>query len=246
MGKRRGHSNSTAWGIGGVATVGALVLGLAGFALAQTDDAPANAGSVPQLPAAASTESGTAPQRAVFVGDSYTAGTGATNASTTFPQLVAERMGWEVVNLGRGGTSYLATSDQAGCGLDYCPNYLEMIPAVVDADPDIVVVSGGRNDQMSTEVAAQIDRFYTELRATLPDAVIYATSPLGDDDPAPRSLASMGAAIEAAVTKAGGQYLDLGQPLTGRPELITGDGVHPNDDGYALIANTLVPLLPAA
>jgi acyl-CoA thioesterase-1 len=76
--------------------------------------------------------------------------------------------------------------------------------------------------------------------------VIYATSPLGDDDPAPRSLVSMGAAVDAAVTNVGGEYLDLGQPLAGRPELITGDGVHPNDDGYALIADTLVPLLPAA
>jgi hypothetical protein len=203
MGNRRGRGISRAWGIGGVAVVGALVVGLAGFALTETNDEPANAGSVPQLPAATSTESNAEPQRAVFVGDSYTAGTGATDASTTFPQLVAGRMGWEAVNLGRGGTSYLATSDEAGCGLDYCPNYLEMIPAVVDAAPDIVVVSGGRNDQMSTEVAAQIDRFYTELRAALPDAVIYATSPLGDDDPAPRSLVSMGAAVDAAVTNVG-------------------------------------------
>jgi lysophospholipase L1-like esterase len=244
MGKRRGHDNARVWGIGGVAVVGALVLGLAGFALTETSDAPANAGSVPRPPAASTLTDDPEDRTAVFVGDSYTAGTGATDASTSFPALVSDRMGWTLVNLGRGGTSYLATSDIAGCGLDYCPNYVEMILAVVAANPDIVVVSGGRNDTMGTEVAAQIDRFYTELRTALPDVQIIATSPLGDDDPAPTSLTSMGATIETAATKAGGTYIDLGQPLAGRTELITEDGVHPNDDGHAAIADRLVPLLP--
>jgi acyl-CoA thioesterase-1 len=232
---------SKVWGISGVAAVGALVVGLAGFALTETNEAPANAGSVPSLPAA--TAPADEPERAVFVGDSYTAGTGASTTEASFPQLVADRMGWTAVNLGRGGTSYLATSDEAGCGLDYCPNYREMIPAVVAADPDVVIVSGGRNDEMSADVAAQIDAFFAELRAALPNAELFATSPLGDDDPAPRGFALMGDTIESAVAEAGGRYLDLGQPLAKRPELITEDGVHPNDDGYALIADTLTPLL---
>jgi lysophospholipase L1-like esterase len=230
MGNRRRQHDGRAWGIAGVAAVGALVIGLAGFALTETNDTPASAGSVPTLPAATATASDQ--QRAVFVGDSYTAGTGATDASTSFPRLVSDRMGWElVIN---------------GCGLDYCPNYVEMIPTVVAAKPDIVFVSGGRNDTTSDDVEAQIDKFYTELRAELPDARIIATSPLGDDDPAPRAFERLASTIEDAVTTVGGEYLDLGQPLEGRPELISDDDVHPNDDGYAAIADTLAPLLPTA
>jgi lysophospholipase L1-like esterase len=245
MGKRRGHEHARTWGIGGVAAVGALVLGLAGFALAQTRDAPANAGSVPQLPAASALADSTNSLRAVFVGDSYTAGAGATDSSVSFARLATDRMGWDLVNLGRGGTSYLATSDAAGCGLAYCPNYVEMIPTVAAADPDVVVISGGRNDTMGPEVAAQIERLYTELRAAVPDAQILALSPLADDDAAPPGFARMGATIKASVEETGGSYLDLGQPLAGRPELISDDGIHPNDKGHAAIADTLVPLLPA-
>jgi lysophospholipase L1-like esterase len=64
---------------------------------------------------------------AVFFGDSYTHGTGASTATTSWVPLVSAAMGWGTENLGRGGTGYVATSNEKGCGLAFCPNYDQMI-----------------------------------------------------------------------------------------------------------------------
>ncbi|MEU0496060.1 SGNH/GDSL hydrolase family protein [Mycobacterium sp. NPDC006124] len=191
---------------------------------------------------ACSSESAAPPPRtAVFIGDSYTAGDG--GGGLRWTQLVADREGWQEVNLARGGTAFEATSDAKGCGLAFCPNYGEMIPEAVKSNPDVVVISGGRNDASQYEDAlsarrefAAIEATFDSLRGALPNAEIYAVSPVWDDDPAPNSIALMGRDVQAAVTKVGGTYLDIGEPLAGRPDLMSSDGVHPNDQGYRVIA----------
>src|SRR6202035_5442745 len=85
---------------------------------------------------------GSAP-KAAFIGDSITAGYGASSEPMRGTSLVSQKMGWIVHNFGRGGTGYLATSSREGCGLDFCPNYLGMLDDVASSDPDIVVVAGG-------------------------------------------------------------------------------------------------------
>lgn len=45
----------------------------------------------------------------------------------------------------------------------------------------------------------------------------------------------MGAAIEQAVEGVSGEYLRVGTPLEGRPELMDTYGVHPNVAGHAAI-----------
>ncbi len=153
-------------------------------------------------------------------------------------------MGWELTNLARGGTGYITTSDVNGCGLDVCPNYRQMIPAIVAAQPTFVVVTGGRNDRPSDDLTRQIQAFYRDLRVALPDAEIYATSPLTDEGAAPDSFQGLATTIKEAAERNSATYLDLGQPLEGRPEFIAKDGVHPNDDGHAAIAGSIQP--PAA
>jgi len=160
---------------------------------------------------------------AVFIGDSYTAGAGSTDAAHNFAEQVGVAEGWIVKNAGRGGTGYLNTASKAGCGLDYCPNYREMIPIAEKSQPSIIVVSGGRNDLNKSGVAAQIAAFYTDLRTAFPKATILATSPLWDDDRAPAGIATIAGEVKAAVKAAGGTYLDIGQPLAGKPDLIGPD-----------------------
>lgn len=171
---------------------------------------------------------------AVFMGDSYTQGSGGRGARWTSD--VARRMGWTEVNLGRGGTGYQTSVDNgtADCGLRTCPAYPDMISAAVAAAPAVVVVSGGRNDGSGYN-PARIAAFYEALRAALPDATIYATDPLWDDDPTPDWIVRMGGDVRDAVIAVGGIYTDAGQPLLDHPGLISTDGVHPNPAGYRLL-----------
>jgi acyl-CoA thioesterase-1 len=244
MGKRRGHSISATWGVGGVVMLAAIVVGLSAWALNNGGAAPSNAGTVPQVEAgdaSTATPRIEVSNRAVMIGDSYAQGVGATSGSKSFPALLAKRMGWELTNLARGGTGYITTSDVNGCGLEVCPNYRQMIPAIVAAEPTFVVITGGRNDRPSDDLTRQIQGFYRELRLALPDAQIFATSPMTDEGAAPASFQDLATTIREAAELNGATYLDLGQPLEGHPEFIAGDGVHPNDDGHAAIAEAIQP-----
>jgi len=206
--------------------------------------AGAHPGPIPTFTSAPST------QRAVFIGDSYTAGAGASDSSrTAFAPLVAKDQGWKIVNLGRGGTGYVKEitdgTAKSACGEDVCHRYADMIQSAVDARPDVVVVSGGRNDSAVSEdsSAAAVRAFYQSLRAALPDSKIYAVQPIWDSSEAPESIAALGAVVDEAVRSVGGDYLAVGSPLAGHPDLISDDGVHPNDDGHQAVAAAVSRLL---
>jgi len=180
-------------------------------------------------------------KKVVAIGDSYSAGTGASSPSLGWVSIMSRTRDWNVTNLARGGTGYVSSvqvNAQNACGLDYCPSYPEMIADAVKISPQVVVVAGGRNDakvQPSDEAAA-IHDFYSQLHAALPQATIVALNPWWDDAGAPASLELMKAAVADAAAAAGGKFVDSGQPLDGKPELLTTDSVHPNDKGHAALA----------
>lgn len=213
--------------------IAVLVLGIIGFSGAGGEEQPdwePPAGWTPEV---------AQPQDwpvAVFIGDSYTAGAGGDGVRWTTG--VAAEQEWIEVNLGRGGTRYVATSGPEGCGLDYCPSYPEMISDAAEREPEIVVVSGGRNDATQQDADA-IRTTFESLRDALPNARIIAVSPMWDHTPYPEQLVEMGDAIRTAVQAVGGEYLEIGSPLAGRPEMVTEDGVHPTADGYRVLGDAV-------
>lgn len=248
MGKKRKRRRSNNWvqrnaKYVGLAALACVAVGLVVALVVRPGPVTANPPR-PSVPTEAAT---LAPERpvVVFIGDSYTAGAGASSAAATFTTLVGVAQGWQVENLGRGGTGYLATASTSGCGLEYCPNYREMITATVELSPDIIVVSGGRNDGDMTGSHDQVRAFYTELRAALPESKIVATSPLWDASEVPASLTALGGVVQESVTSIGGAYLDLKQPLQGRTDAVGDDGVHPNDAGYRAIADSFLAGWPS-
>lgn len=235
------------------ALVGALALvslALVAFAFARPAlDQPASQAYTP--PTLFPSQSQRAALKAVSIGDSYSAGAGATTPEEGWVFRLAGAEGWNLMDLSRGGTGYLSSltgNAKAACGLGYCPSYPEMIKDASAAAPDLVLVAGGRNDtgRDPGDESAAVRRFYTGLRAAAPKAKIVAVSPLWDASAPPAPLAAIAADVKAAAMSIGGTYLDIGQPLQGHPELLSGDGVHPNDAGHAAIAWAVQAKLAAA
>lgn len=189
--------------------------------------------------------------RVAFIGDSYTAGAGVAG-SETFPAILSEERGWDYANLAEGGTGYIVREDQDpeqalnGCGKTYCPSYPEVIKEAERYDPEIVIVSGGRNNanDPAADQEKAIRAFFRDLREALPDAEIYATTPLTDDAEATGALVAMAGFVQASVEDVDGTFLDIGQPLEGEPQLVLDDGVHPNPRGHEAIAQAISQLMP--
>jgi lysophospholipase L1-like esterase len=173
---------------------------------------------------------------AVFIGDSYTQG------SEKWPGEVAQAQGWQMVNLAKGGTGYAArlTGSRAakGCGLDECPNFAEMAVTAIKRTPDVVVVVGGRNDG-GKDIAQPAHSLFKKLRAGLPEARIIAVQPMWDSSPYPALLVGYGKIIKKEVKAVDGEYVKIGSPLAGHPELIRGDGVHPTGEGQRVLGRAV-------
>ena len=228
---RRDVGGMPVWAIALVAVavvVIAIVLGMSSGARGKTPQyAPPRDATAPTIPVPM--------PLAVFIGDSYTQGAG--GGGVRWPSLVGEARGWDVDNLGLGGTGYIKTSDVYGCGRPYCGSYGEAIDEIIGS-PTYIVVSGGRNDigLPTADIAAAADALFGELRDRYPNATIFALAPWFDDDAPPSQAGEVSQAIQAAAIDNEVLFLDSGQPLFDRTDLISADGVHPNAAGYEALA----------
>lgn len=238
------------WGLvaGGVAFVGMAVFALTNMSNADAAAAPdvRPSYSAPATVAATPTASADRPT-VLFLGDSYTAGAGASEQNLRWTSVASKSLAWKENNEGLGGTGYVTSSDSRGCGLDYCNTYPEQVASLTKAQPDMVVISGGRND--NNPGSGYYDAVLSTIESVKdqwPTARVLVTSPLWDDDDAPRWFSASVDAVRDAAAEAQVSYLDLGQPLLGHQEFITDDGIHPTDAGYAAIASEFVQAYQAA
>lgn len=183
---------------------------------------------------------------AAFLGDSYTAGIGASEpvANHRWTHVVADRMGWQEVNLGRGGTGYRTVAANVGCGFDFCPSYIGMLPELTASNPDVIVISGGRNDG-TADIRREANQLFYNVTARFPDAHKYVTSPVWDAGTTPDFINQQTNLLQQVAQDHGFLFLDIGQPLAGNPDMIAPDGLHPNDDGHEALANAVVGALTA-
>lgn len=235
-----------------IVLVAIAVFSVAGYVLVHQSPVPQAGQMIGYVPATAGSSGSAGLTRPVgrpvvaFLGDDYTAGTGASSQSARFTTRVCQALGLTEKNFGVPRTGYANAGAGAG-------DYLSRVAAVIAAKPQLVVVSGGRNDVIDNTdtVATDADQLFTQLRDGLPHAVLVDVAPWwGDSAPLP-PLGVIAAAARTAVTAAGGTYLDLPDPLRGHPRWMA-DAADPNDAGYAAIAQSveaalgpLVAQLPA-
>jgi len=73
--------------------------------------------------------------------------------------------------------------------------------------------------------------------------MIFVMAPWFDDDPPPPAAGEFTQAVQAAALENQLVYLDSGQPLFDRADLISPDGVHPNAAGYQALAAAVTAVL---
>ncbi|KAA9084083.1 SGNH/GDSL hydrolase family protein [Microbacterium radiodurans] len=183
----------------------------------------------------------------LFLGDSYVAGAGASNPSRSWVSVVGAAEGWRVRNYARGGTGYVAevSGEKApnACGREDCPDFAAMAREGAALLPDIVVVSGGRNDIGADALDTGVAQFFALLRETYPNSRIYVTNVLWDATDPPPQVAALADVVRAGAEGIGATWLDLGQPLGSDTELVAPDGVHPDDAGHQAIADAVLAAL---
>jgi acyl-CoA thioesterase-1 len=168
----------------------------------------------------------------VAIGDSIMKGDGLT-AAEAWPALMAGQNGWRLDNLACDGAGFLAVGNDSDCG----EAFAGLVAKAVALHPRTVIIEGSSNDfgesndALMPETVAQL----AQLRAALPDAQIIGLSTIWGDTSVPAQLTDIDEQMRVAVTRVGGHFLQIGQPLGGHPEWMQSDDVHPTADGQLAI-----------
>lgn len=218
--------------------VASVLSGLTACSTPTPDTAP----SAPDLPADAPVVS--------FYGDSYTRGTGASSSEKRWSTIVSTERGWREINRSENGLGFVNRRSSMGAGLDDIP------ALVLDDDPDIVFVTMGLNDNFSydraaDEIHAAIDSDLRRLREGLTEARIVVVEPFWYTDDRPASVDIIAGWVEDAAERIGADHiagashwLD-GHYAGSADSWMASDGLHPNDTGYAEMAERMDAALRA-
>ena len=191
------------------------------------------------LTGCASTADGADPDatRVSFYGDSYTRGKGASDLSLRWATLVSEQRDWVELNHGIDGLGFV--NKRTDFGDDDVPS------AIIAEDPDIVIVNLGLNDNFSYKVAAdfiheQIGTDFARLAEGLPNARIIVVEPFWYTDERPDSVDTIIGWVKEGAEEIGAEYISgASHWLEGHPEWMADDIIHPNDAGYAVLAERM-------
>ncbi|SFS06938.1 Lysophospholipase L1 [Microbacterium sp. cf046] len=196
-------------------------------------------GSIALLLTACAPASGTASEDrplVAFYGDSYTLGTGASDPSERWSTRISESRGWREFNPSRNGLGFVNNRDALRADLP---------GQIIDADPDIVIITMGLNDVFSYDrvgegMREQIEDDFDRLRTALPDAAFVVVEPFWYTAERPDSLEVIIEWVRDAADDIGAEYVPGASSwIQGRRGEMAADGLHPNDEGYDLITQRI-------
>ena len=166
----------------------------------------------------------------VAIGDSIMAGHGL-DVDQTWVALLARKDGWRFTNLASDGSGFVTVGTNGD-------TFSDQAKVAESLNPDVVIFSGSSNDLGVSE--ATLDRataaMVGQFHRALPNTSIIAVSAIWGDTALPSQMRVIDAEVDNATTKAGGLFLDIGQPLFGRSDLMQSDGVHPTAAGQRVLA----------
>lgn len=145
---------------------------------------------------------------ALFVGDSFAAGTGAPSRDDAHSCLTAVAMGW-ICNLdAQAGTGFIADGSNVD---DTYERLIDRLPAVKKKYlADIVIIDAGRNDRRAPDerLRASITDYLDAVRAAWPKAQIVVIEPYFLNDPEPVLSSPVREHLAAETERVGGHLID--------------------------------------
>jgi lysophospholipase L1-like esterase len=181
--------------------------------------------------------------RVAFYGDSYTLGVGATNPAKRWSTIVCFERGWREFNPSINGLGFVRNRRNFGDG--------DLPSQIVASNPDIVFVTMGLNDNFafasdSERIRVQISTDLEYLRLALPMVRFIVVEPFWYTDDRPDSLSVITGWVKAAAEFIDADYvIGASHWLEHHPEWMAADALHPNDDGYAHMADEMDVALAA-
>lgn len=170
------------------------------------------------------------PLKLLCYGDSITQGYDAKYSSSTYVNILADKLHAEVVDEGIGGEHF-------------CPDLLD---AKIPYSPDIITVAYGTNDWSNQPREATIRKandFYAKLRALYPAAQIFAITPLWRADNERVTHVGLFGEIREivrnAAEKVGAVVIDGDRMIPHLADVCSDRYLHPNDIGFRFYANNL-------
>lgn len=213
------------------AGVGVVITGSAGGYPSPTKtrlDLSAVAPSPSTTPTATSTSASAV--TVVAIGDSIMDGHGV-STNRAWPELVGQATDWQLTDLARDGPGFAAVGNDG-------TTFQAQATEAVSLKPSIVIVAASSNDlgEDPVAVADATMATMTYLRAGLPGARIIALNAFWGNGTPPAGLSALDDDLQVAAGATGAHYLDIGQPLAGKSNLIQADGVHPTARGLTVLA----------
>ncbi|WP_369373794.1 SGNH/GDSL hydrolase family protein [Promicromonospora sp. Populi] len=176
---------------------------------------------------------------ALFVGDSYTVGEGASSPEQRWSTVVSRELDWVEVNVAQGGTGYVSNNPDI-------PklSYEEQLSAAPTDGVDFVVIAGGQNDfpelrDDPQEVYRAVSRTFRLAAERFPEAELVAVGPSTPWDIG-LEVHALDSAVRAAAERYDATYVSLVDPDVVLDRFVDEDNVHVNDDGYAAIARRVI------
>lgn len=183
-----------------------------------------------------------------FYGDSYTLGTGASAPDKRWSSIICAKRGWREFNPSVNGLGFVNNRTTVGDG--------DLPDRIIAERPDIVFVTMGLNDNFSYDraagrIRAAIHDDLARLRDALPDARFVVVEPFWYTAQRPASVAAIigwvreeAEAIGADWIPGASRWLD-GHYADDADSWMAADGLHPDDTGYAHMAERMDAALRA-
>jgi lysophospholipase L1-like esterase len=215
----------------------AVVLAAAAAVLVVTG-VPGGAAPAPTLPPATHLVAGQ--PLVAFLGDSWTAGVGATDRRG-YVVRTAERLGWGYANFGVGGSGYSVPGPHHSL-------FAERIPQLVALHPDLVVVQGSLNERHGApgELGPAARSTLAQLRTALPPGTpVLVIGASYNPGTANSTIDRINREVSQGAAAAGVPFLDPAAAgwLDPHDPALWSDTIHPDDRGHQLVADALAPLL---